>query len=74
MPRTAWAGVKTAYMWYSAGARTLEDVVAGKCGIKLTPQQEIGIRYYDGKSTPLRWAGHELPDLVCLVHPSSRFG
>jgi len=50
--------VKTAYMWYSAGARTLEDVLAGKGGIKLTPQQEIGIRYYDGKSTHLRWAGH----------------
>lgn len=54
MPRMARAGVKTAYMWYSAGARTLEDVVAGKGGIKLTPQQEIGIRYYDGKSTHLR--------------------
>lgn len=44
------AGVKTAYMWYSAGARTLEDVLAGKGGIKLTSQQEIGIRYYDGRS------------------------
>jgi hypothetical protein len=47
-------GVKTAYMWYSAGARTLGDVLAGKGSIKLTPQQEIGIRYYDGKSTYLR--------------------
>jgi len=42
--------MKTAYMWYNAGARTLEDVVSGKGGIKLTSQQEIGIRYYDGKS------------------------
>jgi len=40
-------GVKTAHMWYSAGARTLEDVLAGKGGIKLTAQQKIGIRYYD---------------------------
>jgi len=45
--------MKTAYMWYNAGARTLEDVVSGKGGIKLTSQQEIGIRYYDGKSTCL---------------------
>ena len=42
--------MKTAYMWYNAGARTLEDVLAGKGGVKLTSQQEIGIRYYDGKS------------------------
>jgi len=40
-------GVKTAYMWYTAGARTLEDVLSGKGGIRLTAQQEIGIRYYD---------------------------
>ena len=46
-------GMKTAYMWYNAGARTLEDVLAGKGGIELTAQQEIGIRYYDGKSTYL---------------------
>lgn len=49
-----YAGVKTAYTWYSTGARTLEDVLAGKGGIRLTPQQEIGIRYYDGKSALLR--------------------
>lgn len=58
-PRMVRAGVKTAYMWYSAGARTLEDVLAGKGGIKMTAQQEIGIRYYDGKSTYLLWVGHE---------------
>ena len=52
--------MKTAYMWYKAGARTLEDVVSGKGGIKLTFQQEIGIRYYDGKSAFLLWARHEL--------------
>ena len=52
--RMAQTGVKTAYTWYSAGARTLGDVLAGKGGIRLTAQQEIGIRYYDGKSVCFR--------------------
>lgn len=42
-------GMQTACVWYANGARTLEDVLAGKGGIKLTAGQEIGIRYYDGK-------------------------
>jgi DNA polymerase lambda len=67
------AGMKTAYMWYNAGARTLEDVLAGKGGVKLTAQQEIGIRYYDGKSAYLPQAIRAQPDLVCLVHSSPHF-
>lgn len=65
------AGVKTAYMWYSAGARTLEDVLAGKGGIKLTLQQEIGIRYYDGKSAfpPRGQAKHELTRILLASSP-----
>lgn len=58
------AGVKTAYMWYSAGARTLEDVLAGRGGVRLTAQQEIGIRYYDGKSAYFLWANHELSRIL----------
>lgn len=50
LPGMVRTGVKTAYMWYSAGARTLGDLLTGKGGIKLTSQQQIGIRHYDGKS------------------------
>ena len=71
-----WAGVKTAYMWYSAGARTLEDVLAGKGGIKLTSQQEIGIRYYDGKSAlpPSLVEAQAQSDLTCLMGVSFQIG
>lgn len=63
-------------MWYSAGARTLEDVLAGKGGIKLTPQQQVGIRHYDGKPAfpSLRTLeARAQSDLVCLVVVSYRF-
>lgn len=40
-------GQSTAFKWYSAGCRTLDDLTAGKGGIKLNPVQEIGIRFYD---------------------------
>ncbi|THU94239.1 hypothetical protein K435DRAFT_966943 [Dendrothele bispora CBS 962.96] len=40
-------GNSTATRWYNNGARTLEDLKAGKLGIKLSPVQEIGLRYYD---------------------------
>jgi DNA polymerase lambda len=33
-----------------AGCRTLDDVRAGKGGIKLSTAQEIGLRFYDGWS------------------------
>ena len=43
------AGPSTALKWYANGCRTLDDVKAGKGGIKLNPVQEIGIRFYDGE-------------------------
>ena len=64
-------------MWYSAGARTLEDVLAGKGGIKLTTQQEIGIRYYDGKSAlpPSLVEGRvDKSDPACLADASFHIG
>ncbi|THH19156.1 hypothetical protein EW146_g1962 [Bondarzewia mesenterica] len=44
-------GQKTAYMWYSAGCRTLDDVRQRRCGIKLSAAQEIGLRFYDDINT-----------------------
>lgn len=41
-------GQSTAFKWYASGCRTLDDILEGKGGIKLTPAQEIGIRFYDG--------------------------
>ena len=46
-------GQSTAYQWYAAGCRSLADVVAGKGGVKLTPAQEIGIRFYEGQADDL---------------------
>ncbi|TDL27085.1 Nucleotidyltransferase [Rickenella mellea] len=40
-------GPHTAYQWYNAGCRTLDDVKARKGGITLTPTQKIGVEYYD---------------------------
>ncbi|KAJ7457053.1 DNA polymerase lambda [Mycena latifolia] len=40
-------GQTTAYQWYSAGCRTLDDLKAGKFGVVLTPAQKIGIQFYD---------------------------
>lgn len=37
-------------MWAANGCRTLEDLTSGKGGVKLSPAQEIGIRFYDGDS------------------------
>ena len=47
---TLFAGPSTAFKWYAAGCRTLEDLVAGKGGVKLNQVQEIGIKFYYGKS------------------------
>ncbi|KIM37902.1 hypothetical protein M413DRAFT_252511 [Hebeloma cylindrosporum] len=40
-------GQSIAFKWYSAGCRTLDDLRAGKGGVKLSPVQEIGLQYYD---------------------------
>ena len=42
------SGQSTAYAWYLAGCRTLEDVKQRKGGIELSRVQEIGLKYYDG--------------------------
>lgn len=42
------AGQSTAYAWYLAGCRTLEDIKHRKGGIELSLVQEIGLKYYDG--------------------------
>ena len=41
-------GQSTAYAWYLAGCRTLEDIKDRKAGIELSRVQEIGLKYYDG--------------------------
>ncbi|KAF8651065.1 hypothetical protein AX16_004928 [Volvariella volvacea WC 439] len=40
-------GRSTAFKWYANGIRTLDDLVSGSFGIRLTPAQEIGLKYYD---------------------------
>ncbi|KAI0651056.1 hypothetical protein C8Q79DRAFT_931196 [Trametes meyenii] len=44
-------GVNTASKWYNNGCRTLGDVAACKGGIKLSTEQEIGLRYYQDINT-----------------------
>jgi DNA polymerase lambda len=51
-----YSGQSTAYAWYLAGCRTLEDIKQRKGGIELSHVQEIGLKYYDGAraSHPIR--------------------
>ncbi|XP_006455903.1 hypothetical protein AGABI2DRAFT_227537 [Agaricus bisporus var. bisporus H97] len=37
----------TAFKWYSAGCRTLEDLRSQKGGVRLSSVQMIGLQYYD---------------------------
>jgi DNA polymerase lambda len=53
-------GQSTAFKWYSAGCRTLGDLTAGNGGVKLSPIQEIGIRFYDGQRSIIRQTGTTL--------------
>ena len=41
-------GQSTAYAWYFAGCRTLEDIKERKGGIELSRAQMLGLQYYDG--------------------------
>lgn len=41
-------GQSTAFKWYSAGCRTLEDLRSQKGGVRLSSVQMIGLQYYDG--------------------------
>ena len=45
-------GQSISHQWYLAGCRTLDDVRTGKGGVKLSTVQEIGLRFYDGRSFP----------------------
>ncbi|KAF8882840.1 hypothetical protein BD779DRAFT_905556 [Infundibulicybe gibba] len=60
-------GQSTAFKWYANGCRTLEDILAGKGGIKLTPAQEIGIRFYDDIND--RMPRSEATALFDLIRP-----
>ncbi|KAI0296983.1 hypothetical protein B0F90DRAFT_1669646 [Multifurca ochricompacta] len=44
-------GQSTAYAWYHAGCRTLEDIKERKGGVELSSAQVIGLRYYDDINT-----------------------
>lgn len=41
-------GPALAREWFHRGLRTLEDVRNGKDGVKLTANQEIGLKFYNG--------------------------
>ena len=42
-------GQATAFQWYAAGCRKLEDLRRGKGGVKLSVVQKIGLKFYDGQ-------------------------
>ncbi|TFY61660.1 hypothetical protein EVG20_g6972 [Dentipellis fragilis] len=44
-------GQHIAYMWYSAGCRTLDNIRERKNGIKVSDVQEIGLKYYNDINT-----------------------
>ncbi|EPQ56001.1 DNA polymerase beta, N-terminal domain-like protein, partial [Gloeophyllum trabeum ATCC 11539] len=58
-------GSQTAFQWYAAGCKTLDDVRARKGGIKVSSVQELGLKYYDGKSRTIRTP----PSLIALRGP-----
>lgn len=58
-------GQSTAYAWYFAGCRTLDDIRERKGGIKLSGVQEIGLKYYDG--THLSHAVREERSLIPVI-------
>ncbi|TFK73093.1 hypothetical protein BDN72DRAFT_762389 [Pluteus cervinus] len=62
-------GQSTAQKWYANGCRTLEDLTSGKYGVKLTPAQEIGIRYYDAQDINSRMPRSEAKAIFELIKP-----
>ncbi|KAJ7224647.1 DNA polymerase lambda [Mycena pura] len=60
-------GQSTAVKWYAAGCRTLEDLLAGKGGVELSPQQRIGIEFYDDINSRMPRA--EVKALFELIKP-----
>ncbi|KAF7795787.1 hypothetical protein EIP86_006954 [Pleurotus ostreatoroseus] len=63
-------GKTTAYQWYHAGCKTLEDVRAGKGNIKVSPAQMIGLRYYDDINS--RMPRDEAGEIYNLIKPIAR--
>ncbi|KAJ7730231.1 DNA polymerase lambda [Mycena maculata] len=61
------AGQVTAYKWYAAGCRTLDDLLAGKGGVTLTEAQKIGIQFYDDIND--RMPREEAKALFDLIKP-----
>ncbi|OBZ74633.1 DNA polymerase lambda [Grifola frondosa] len=60
-------GPAIAENWYNAGCRTLEDVKAGKGGIKLTAAQSIGLEYYSDINT--RMPRSEVEEIFNMIKP-----
>ncbi|KAI6003223.1 hypothetical protein F5J12DRAFT_783656 [Pisolithus orientalis] len=40
-------GRSTAFAWYASGHRTLDDIKANSKSLRLSPAQEIGLKFYD---------------------------
>ncbi|KAI6148010.1 hypothetical protein BKA82DRAFT_4147199 [Pisolithus tinctorius] len=40
-------GRSTAFAWYASGYRTLDDIKANSKSLRLSPAQEIGLKFYD---------------------------
>ncbi|KAI0633115.1 hypothetical protein C8Q77DRAFT_1059005 [Trametes polyzona] len=61
-------GKQIARKWYNNGCRTLEDVAARKGGIKLTAEQEIGLKYHKDINTRIpRAEVQEIYDMIKAV-------
>ncbi|TFK99880.1 hypothetical protein BDV98DRAFT_650571 [Pterulicium gracile] len=60
-------GSHTAYNWYTLGLRTLEDVRRGKGGVKLSPCQETGLKFYDDIN--LRMPRAEAEEIFLMIKP-----
>ncbi|KAG9217804.1 hypothetical protein CCMSSC00406_0005174 [Pleurotus cornucopiae] len=60
-------GQSTAQKWYANGCRTLEDLKNGKSGVKLSPAQEIGLKFYDDINA--RMPRDEAKALFDLIKP-----
>ncbi|KZT68564.1 hypothetical protein DAEQUDRAFT_745631 [Daedalea quercina L-15889] len=60
-------GRHTAFKWYANGCRTLDDVRARKGGIRLSPCQEIGLKYYSDINS--RMPRSEAADIFNMIKP-----
>ncbi|KAE9391173.1 Nucleotidyltransferase [Gymnopus androsaceus JB14] len=60
-------GQQTALKWYQNGCRTLNDLLNGKGGIKLSENQKLGIKFYD--DLKLRMPREEAKAIFGLIKP-----